>query len=160
MIGPTRKSQVHVLRFEAPEEPGVYPYVCTFPGHWIIMKGNMVVANDLSEVDSMLADLQPAIVKEWKLADFPEITITDDEATAMKGMEAFVKARCNQCHQVAGHGINLGPDLTKVSERFKGRKLLQQILEPSSEINKKYQTHQFVLNSGKTLSARVRPQNA
>ncbi|MDF1752628.1 MAG: GDSL-type esterase/lipase family protein [Verrucomicrobiales bacterium] len=32
-----------VLRFRAPETPGVYPYVCTFPGHWIIMKGEMVV---------------------------------------------------------------------------------------------------------------------
>jgi uncharacterized cupredoxin-like copper-binding protein len=32
-----------VLRFNAPKEPGVYPYVCTFPGHWIIMNGKMVV---------------------------------------------------------------------------------------------------------------------
>ena len=31
------------LRFEAPETPGVYPYLCTFPGHWILMKGEMVV---------------------------------------------------------------------------------------------------------------------
>jgi len=31
------------LRFLAPEEPGVYPYLCTFPGHWILMKGEMVV---------------------------------------------------------------------------------------------------------------------
>ena len=32
-----------ILRFEAPKEPGVYPYLCTFPGHWVIMKGEMVV---------------------------------------------------------------------------------------------------------------------
>ena len=32
-----------VLRFEAPKEPGTYPYLCTFPGHWIIMKGEMTV---------------------------------------------------------------------------------------------------------------------
>lgn len=152
MIGPTRKSQVHVMRFRAPKEPGIYPFVCTFPGHWIIMKGNMIVADDLSKVDSMLAAVQPKVVKEWKLADFDEIKINDDEATAMKGMEAFVKARCNQCHVVAGHGINLGPDLTDVAKRFQGTKLLQQILEPSSEINKKYKNHQFVMNSGKVVS--------
>ena len=29
------------------------------------------------------------------------------------GMTAFVKARCNQCHIVAGHGVNLGPDLVE-----------------------------------------------
>ena len=32
-----------VLRFNAPEQPGIYPYLCTFPGHWVIMKGEMVV---------------------------------------------------------------------------------------------------------------------
>ena len=32
-----------VLRFKAPEHPGVYPFVCTFPGHWIIMNGKMTV---------------------------------------------------------------------------------------------------------------------
>jgi plastocyanin len=31
------------LRFNAPKEPGEYPYLCTFPGHWVIMKGIMVV---------------------------------------------------------------------------------------------------------------------
>ncbi|RFC46462.1 MAG: Azurin/Glucose/arabinose dehydrogenase, beta-propeller fold [Verrucomicrobia bacterium] len=32
-----------ILRFEAPREPGRYPYLCTFPGHWFVMKGEMVV---------------------------------------------------------------------------------------------------------------------
>lgn len=31
------------LRFTAPETPGVYPFLCTFPGHWILMKGEMTV---------------------------------------------------------------------------------------------------------------------
>ena len=31
------------LRFMAPKTPGDYPYICTFPGHWTIMKGVMVV---------------------------------------------------------------------------------------------------------------------
>jgi hypothetical protein len=32
-----------ILRFKAPLEPGSYPYVCTFPGHWVIMNGVMEV---------------------------------------------------------------------------------------------------------------------
>ena len=32
-----------ILRFNAPMKPGTYPYLCTFPGHWIVMKGEMVV---------------------------------------------------------------------------------------------------------------------
>ncbi len=35
------------LRFTAPEQEGNYPYICTFPAHWITMKGVMeVVAYD------------------------------------------------------------------------------------------------------------------
>ena len=52
MIGPTRLAQVHVLRFLAPREPGIYPFVCTFPGHWIVMKGDMVVAADPADADA------------------------------------------------------------------------------------------------------------
>ncbi len=32
-----------ILEFTAPEEPGDYPYVCTFPGHWRVMNGIMKV---------------------------------------------------------------------------------------------------------------------
>ncbi|WP_423735504.1 PVC-type heme-binding CxxCH protein [Chitinophaga caseinilytica] len=32
-----------VLRFKVPGEPGDYPFVCTFPGHWSIMNGIMKV---------------------------------------------------------------------------------------------------------------------
>jgi azurin len=36
----------HVLTFKVPDAVGDYPYVCTFPGHWRIMKGTMQVRND------------------------------------------------------------------------------------------------------------------
>ncbi|MBO0935038.1 ThuA domain-containing protein [Fibrella sp. HMF5335] len=31
------------LTFKAPDQPGEYPFVCTFPGHWRIMNGVMTV---------------------------------------------------------------------------------------------------------------------
>ncbi|MDP5005520.1 MAG: plastocyanin/azurin family copper-binding protein [Verrucomicrobiales bacterium] len=31
------------IHFNAPEEPGEYPYLCTFPGHWMVMNGVMTV---------------------------------------------------------------------------------------------------------------------
>ncbi|MCB1231770.1 MAG: HEAT repeat domain-containing protein [Verrucomicrobiae bacterium] len=36
-------ARTHVLRFYAPEKPGDYPYICTFPGHWRAMRGVMEV---------------------------------------------------------------------------------------------------------------------
>ncbi|MGC6436336.1 MAG: PVC-type heme-binding CxxCH protein, partial [Verrucomicrobiales bacterium] len=38
-----KQNTSHTLRFNAPKEPGEYPYLCTFPGHWVIMKGVMKV---------------------------------------------------------------------------------------------------------------------
>jgi azurin len=34
------------LSFNAPKEPGEYPFVCTFPGHWVRMYGIMLVVPD------------------------------------------------------------------------------------------------------------------
>jgi putative heme-binding domain-containing protein len=153
MIGPTRKSQVHVLRFNAPTEPGLYPYVCTFPGHWVVMKGVMVVAEDMKDVDRMLATAKPKIVQHWQLSDFADFKVAKpDEQKVMRGTAAFMKAKCNQCHIVAGHGVNLGPDLKDVTKRYKDMKLLRQLIEPSSEINEKYQTYKFLLADGRVVS--------
>ena len=35
------------LGFTAPPEPGEYPFVCTFPGHWVRMYGVMLVVEKL-----------------------------------------------------------------------------------------------------------------
>jgi azurin len=40
LVGPNGRAE---LRFDAPKEPGRYPYLCTFPGHWRIMQGVLVV---------------------------------------------------------------------------------------------------------------------
>jgi azurin len=37
------QGDAETLRFKAPETAGRYPYICTFPGHWLVMKGEMVV---------------------------------------------------------------------------------------------------------------------
>ncbi len=32
-----------VITFTAPDKPGSYPYICTFPGHFSMMKGKLIV---------------------------------------------------------------------------------------------------------------------
>jgi len=39
--------QKETLRLTAPTAEGVYEYVCTFPGHWAIMWGKLVVTKDV-----------------------------------------------------------------------------------------------------------------
>ncbi|MEO5995117.1 MAG: plastocyanin/azurin family copper-binding protein [Chitinophagaceae bacterium] len=43
--------QVKSVSFTAPAQQGVYPYVCTFPGHGFVMYGAMYVVNDDSLPD-------------------------------------------------------------------------------------------------------------
>jgi len=156
MIGPTRNAKVHVLRFEAPHKVGIYPYLCTFPGHWVVMRGEMIVVDDLNDVDSILADAAPKVINQWTMDDFPTLNTNHKESTIMYGMQAFMKAGCNQCHKLAGHGVNLGPDLTKIHQRLKGRELLQQILEPSSLIHPEYQTWKFLTSDGQAITGMVK----
>ncbi|MEN3942330.1 LamG-like jellyroll fold domain-containing protein [Prosthecobacter sp. SYSU 5D2] len=40
MVNPKEEFSIH---FEAPKEKGEYPYLCTFPGHWMVMNGVMKV---------------------------------------------------------------------------------------------------------------------
>lgn len=40
MINPQGEFAIHIT---APAEKGDYPYLCTFPGHWMVMNGVMKV---------------------------------------------------------------------------------------------------------------------
>ena len=31
------------ISFRVPEEPGRYPFLCSFPGHWMVMNGQLIV---------------------------------------------------------------------------------------------------------------------
>ena len=69
--------QTVVLEFTAPKEPGTYPYVCTLPGHSMLMNGEMIVGdggtpaggkNGLSELTYILYQ------GSWqKLPDFEKL---------------------------------------------------------------------------------------
>ncbi|QDU76743.1 Auracyanin-A precursor [Bremerella volcania] len=158
MIGPTRSAQIAVLRFHAPKEEGIYPYVCTFPGHWVVMNGVMVVAQDDASAQALMDASVPQVTKEWKMTDFADFVDhprSKDDAVLVRGMTAFVKARCNQCHVVAGHGTNLGPDLTESVKKLKGKDLLQQMVDPSSQINEKFQNVQFLTIGGRVITGVV-----
>ena len=151
MIGPTRRSKVAVLRFQAPREPGIYPYVCTFPGHWVVMNGEMIVTSDsVSEASLLSSKPQRAFIKNWTLADIESDLAKLDQHSAMKGMKAFAEARCDQCHKMAGHGVNLGPDLSEIGKKYPPKEILKHILDPSRQIDDTYRLWQFELKDGST----------
>ena len=40
IVQPHSEQTIH---FHAPLQPGRYPFLCTFPGHWMVMNGVMIV---------------------------------------------------------------------------------------------------------------------
>ena len=135
------------LAFQAPQKPGDYPYVCTYPGHWITMYGVMHVVEELDA--SMLAEeRQPVaplpelrqVVRYWELDDLrPDLPQARIGRSFPRGKELFSIAGCSQCHLMQGEGRSIGPDLTEIGEKYNALGLLEHILDPSLEVAEEYQ---------------------
>jgi putative heme-binding domain-containing protein len=72
-----------------------------------------------------------------------------------RGKMVFEQATCSRCHKIGGNETKLGPDLSDVTKRFKGSKLLQQIVKPSSEIHKEFKTQMILVDDGRLLTGLV-----
>jgi putative heme-binding domain-containing protein len=164
------------LSWTAPSQPGVYPYVCTYPGHWRRMFGALYVVDNLDEYladsdaylashslvikDELLKDTRPRT--EWKFEDLETAVRligsrsgTDHEhykPSFSNGKHLFEVANCIACHRLEGKGNEFGPDLTKLDSKLTPADILKDIIEPSSRINEKYETYVFETQSGKVLT--------
>lgn len=159
------------LSFEAPKTPGIYPYVCTYPGHWRRMFGAMYVvenleaytadpaaylaASNLEAKDELLSRLGRNT--EWKLADLTDdVMHVEHRANSFDvGQQLFSVASCVGCHKMNGKGANVGPDLTRLPAEYTPTDILQHMLDPSKKIDKKYQSNQFMMASGKVINGLI-----
>jgi putative heme-binding domain-containing protein len=156
------------ISFTAPAKTGVYPYVCTYPGHWRRMFGALYVVDDLEAYladeegyltkhplpaqDELLKNNRPR--KEWKLDELaPIVEKLESGRSFANGKQMFQVGTCISCHKFGGVGTEFGPDLSKIDpKQQKPVEILHDILEPSFRINEKYQTYKFELKSGKNVS--------
>jgi putative heme-binding domain-containing protein len=159
------------LKITAPSKPGVYPYVCTYPGHWRRMYGSLYVVEDLDEyladpegylarhplpvADELLKFTRPR--KEWKFEDLASsVEKMDNGRSFSNGKRMFQVANCVACHKMEGAGTEIGPDLTKLDPKLQQPvEILRDILEPSFRINEKYQTYVIETKSGKTITGLI-----
>ena len=164
------------LTFDAPNSPGVYPYVCTYPGHWRRMYGALYVVEDLDAYNSDPAKYLAAHPlpiedelltrntrrQEWKLADL----IADAKPLAHGrsfevGQQAFRVANCVGCHKINNEGRVFGPDLTQLdAKKQTAEYLLTSMLEPSKNIEQKFRSWTFVLTSGKVITGMIVEETA
>ncbi len=137
-----------VIEFTAPTVPGAYPYICSFPGHHLIMRGVLIVTDNLKE---FLAKNPEPVTKitEWKIADFTDdLKRVGQHRNFARGQQTFTALACAQCHQLGKEGVNFGPSLSDVVKKYKGdaKAVLQEILEPSKAIEEKFRN--VTLNLG------------
>jgi len=160
------------IAYETPTKPGVYPYVCTYPGHWRRMYGALYVVEDLEqyqlnpeaylaanklEIKDELLELNSR-GQEWNYDDLiasmqPKLPMGRSFEV---GKELFKVASCTGCHKLNDEGQVFGPDLATLDAKKQNVKhILMSILEPSKDIEEKYQSYTFVLDSGKTVTGMI-----
>lgn len=163
--------QKQAISFNVPSEPGIYPYVCTYPGHWRRMFGAMHVvedvqqyqadpqaylaANNLEAKDELLVYLDRNT--DWKFSDLAgDVSHLAHRGNSFDvGQKLFSVASCVGCHKMNGQGANVGPDLTKLDPKYSPSDVLSHMLEPSKKIDQKYRSNLLVLDSGKVVTGLV-----
>lgn len=146
------------LSFTAPETPGDYPFVCTFPGHWRRMSGTLAVVQDVEAyLASHAATAQPKTT-EWKTEDLVlALAKLDSGRNLARGKDLFTKLACASCHKLGPEGASFGPELTKLFTQYQNdtKEVLRQILEPSLVISNQYRAFQFELQNGDEVSGMI-----
>lgn len=147
------------MSFFAPEKPGIYAYLCTFPGHWSRMYGALVVTDNAKAYLASHAPLPSADellgirTVEWKEEDLQaSIAQITDARSFEKGQRLFQKASCYSCHQMRGEGGRIGPDLTKIREKYATADLvLRHIMNPSEKVEDQYASVIVETSDGQVL---------
>ena len=113
------------ISFTAPAKPGVYAYVCTYPGHWRRMYGALYVVADLDEYeanpeaylaasplpikDALLKDRRPRT--EWKYDELASALAELSQGRShAHGKQMFTVAACVACHKLENVGNQFGPE--------------------------------------------------
>ncbi len=157
--------ELQKLSWVAPSQPGVYPYVCTYPGHWMRMHGALYVVDNLDEYlanpdaylaknplkidDPQLKDRRPRT--EWKFEELAsDVELMKPGRNFGNAKAMFKVANCIACHKMDGEGNDFAPDLAKLDLKMKSLDILKELIDPSFKINEKYQTWVIETKKGKT----------
>jgi len=92
-------------------------------------------------------------VTEWKLETLaPLVEGKLKKRNFENGRRMFGAAGCFACHRFGNEGGMTGPDLTGAVGRYSARDLLDQVLNPSKEINEQFVPMVITKNDGETVT--------
>ncbi len=159
------------ISFEVPKQPGVYPIVCTYPGHWRRMYAALYVVESLDDYHAdpdaffvkhsgLVEDELLALIgkeRDWKLEELIDsVKPLEGPRSFDVGHNAFKVSSCIACHKLGGEGQQVGPELTKLeTEKRHPEHILRSLINPSEKIDEKFQQYQFFLDSGKSVTGMI-----
>jgi putative heme-binding domain-containing protein len=171
LLSPRATERISVDEARSLRKPGVYPYVCTYPGHWRRMYGALYVVDDL---EAYQADPEGYLVKhniiaqdellklnrprkEWKYDELAgEMAKLKNGRSFANGRQMFTVANCIACHKFGGVGQEIGPDLTKLDPKQQPPvEVWRDIVEPSYRIHEKFQSWQIEMKDGKQYTGLI-----
>jgi putative heme-binding domain-containing protein len=159
------------ITFQTPTKPGVYAYVCTYPGHWRRMYGKLIVVespreyranpekylaeNGIKVLDEMLQSDRTKT--EWKMADFDNAFPKEyfEGRNFQNGKQMFTLSSCISCHKMGDEGYAFGPEFKDLDPEWTAKEVLSHIIEPSKKIDDKYKTQTLLLETGSTVAGIV-----
>ncbi|EMI18311.1 heme-binding protein [Rhodopirellula maiorica SM1] len=130
---------------------------------------------DVLEAAAQRAEKSPAIQAAFdkanaaidqRFASTPEksrpFMVSRDGGDPAKGKVLFnthLGAQCIRCHKVGKEGSDVGPNLLGIASTKDRDYLLQSVIAPSKDIDKKYQTQSFLLDSGQIVMGLVKSES-
>ncbi len=153
VVFPKKKSST---KFIVPEEPGAYPFMCTFPGHWQAMRGQLVVVPKGQPLpDPKSVTPQKVTLAAQLESEDVDILAADIRRSgrAKAGAKIFynTKVSCANCHDPA-NGAHLGPKLTERHAKVNDNYLVESVLHPSKHIREGYESIMVMTFDGKMRS--------
>lgn len=107
---------------------------------------DQVVTKAMASPDSHIRDLFEQFVPEDQrpkrlgTAVKPEVLLAM-KGNAVAGRRLFFEAaevQCRNCHKIQGQGSEVGPELSQIGRKYDRSKILENILDPSREIDPKF----------------------
>lgn len=109
---------------------------------------------DLAErVKALTAGLPPADAQLTKLLRTRATGYTKSKHDAAAGQKVYEK-HCAACHQIAGKGAKVGPQLDGIGARGLDR-LLEDVLDPNRNVDQTFRATNLTLKNGQTLTGLV-----
>jgi putative heme-binding domain-containing protein len=123
------------------------------PGHWQALRqhADPKVRQMAAAVSGQFLANRQDVIDRYR----PALAMRGD---AQRGRQVFAKT-CAPCHQVAGQGHPIGPNLLAMRNRGK-EAILVNVLAPNAEVNPQYINYVVVTKDGRSLSGMIAEDSA